>query len=307
MSYKFDSLILILKKLDNRERTTVQSLADELEVSKRTVHRYIDTLITAGFPISHDRQRKCYAFDAGYSLARPDLSVEETLALTLAKSLLGNLGNGMAKNLEGIEKKLSVKNAGIPRHVVLKSVKGKPDVEGYLGSIYRAIQDFKRIEITYRALYSGEETARKVDPYYLFFHEDFWHLRGYCHLREEPRTFALDRILSMTVLDKHFIPRGDVSEDELADAFGVVTDREPVEVTLRFDSKIKPYVLRRKWHASQREKELEDGGIELSFKVSGIFEIKQWIYRWLPHVEVVSPRELKEEIRADLKKAIKLI
>jgi predicted DNA-binding transcriptional regulator YafY len=155
MSYKFDSLILILKKLDNRERATVQTLADELEVSKRTVHRYIDTLITAGFPISHDRQRKCYAFDAGYSLARPDLSVEETLALTLAKSLLGNLGNGMAKNLEGIEKKLSVKNAGIPRHVVLKSVKGKPDVEGYLGSIYRAIQDFKRIEITYRALYSG--------------------------------------------------------------------------------------------------------------------------------------------------------
>ena len=81
-------------------------------------------------------------------------------------------------------------------------------------------------------------------------------------------------------------------------------DGEPVEVVLRFDAEIKPYVLRKKWHESQKEKELKDG-VELRFKVNGIEGIKQWIYKWLPHVEVVEPRELKEDIKKELKEAMK--
>ena len=47
MSYKFDSLIIILRKLDNRKKVTIDSLKDELEVSERTAYRYLRTLQTA--------------------------------------------------------------------------------------------------------------------------------------------------------------------------------------------------------------------------------------------------------------------
>jgi predicted DNA-binding transcriptional regulator YafY len=57
MSYKFDSLISILKKLDKKEKVTVHSLMNDLEVSERTVHRYLQTLQVAGFPISYDRKK----------------------------------------------------------------------------------------------------------------------------------------------------------------------------------------------------------------------------------------------------------
>jgi predicted DNA-binding transcriptional regulator YafY len=123
-------------------------------------------------------------------------------------------------------------------------------------------------------------------------------------LREDLRTFALDRILSIKVLKEHFIPKGISSDDELSGAFGNIVDGEQVEVVLRFDAEIKPYVLRKKWHESQKDKELNDGTIEMRFVVNGIEEIKQWIYRWLPYIEIVEPKELREEVRNELKEAV---
>lgn len=72
-----------------------------------------------------------------------------------------------------------------------------------------------------------------------------------------------------------------------------------------FDEEIKSRVLRKKWHQSQKEKELKDGRLEVKFTVKGTGGIKQWIYRWLPYVEVVEPKELKEEIKSELKEAMK--
>ncbi len=51
MSYKFDSLMLILNKLDSRDKVTVDSLKEELGVSERTVFRYLTT--STGGGISH--------------------------------------------------------------------------------------------------------------------------------------------------------------------------------------------------------------------------------------------------------------
>ncbi|HOD75046.1 MAG TPA: HTH domain-containing protein, partial [Syntrophorhabdaceae bacterium] len=67
MSYKFDSLLIILNRIDSGKRVTADSLMEELEVSKRTVHRYITTLQTANFPIEYDRERRTYAFTGGYT------------------------------------------------------------------------------------------------------------------------------------------------------------------------------------------------------------------------------------------------
>jgi len=85
-------------------------------------------------------------------------------------------------------------------------------------------------------------------------------------LREELRTFALDRIVSLKVLKELFIPKGVSWEDELSGAFGAMFDGEPVEIVLRFDPEIKPQILRKKWRQSQQEKELKDGLAELNIK-----------------------------------------
>jgi predicted DNA-binding transcriptional regulator YafY len=306
MSYKFDSLMRILNMLDRKERVTVQSLMDDLRISERSTYRYVTTLKDADFPIIFDRERGTYAFEEGYSLSKPDLTLEEILAFSLARKLLGNFGPGMENTLDQIEKKLSIKKAETFKDIVFSREEFSAKVGEYLFSIHQAARNFQKIALVYRALYSDEVTKRKVNPYYLFYQDDLWHFRGYCNLRKEFRTFALDRIESMKLLDEYFVPERIPQEDELAGAFGTYIDGEPEEVVLRFDEEIKQYILRKKWHKSQNEKLLHDGRIELTFTVNGIEGIKQWIYKWLPYVEVIEPEELKVILLEDLTRAIEI-
>lgn len=304
MSYKFDSLIQILNILDRKEKVTVQSLMDDLRIAERSVYRYITTLRNAGIPITYDREKKTYAFDQGYSLSRPDLSMEEILAFSLAKKLLGNLGPGMGNTLDEMQNKLSIKKTEPFKHIVITPEQLPEKVGLYLVSLHQAAKNFQRVELVYKTLYSDEVTKRQVDPYYLFFQEDFWYFRGYCHLRKEFRTFALDRIASMKLLDHYFVPQRIPTEEEITGAFGSYVDGDPVEVVLRFDEEIKPYVLRRKWHNTQRKRVLDDGRLELVFTVNGLEGIKQWVYKWLPYVEIVSPHELRDILLDDLTNAL---
>jgi predicted DNA-binding transcriptional regulator YafY len=307
MSYKFDSLISILNKLDKKEKVTIHSLMNDLEVSERTTHRYLQTLQVAGFPISYDRKKESYGFIEGYSLTRPDLSVEETLSFALAKTMLSGLGAGMEKGLNSLEEKLSIKNLPLPKHVVLKADEPSKAVKGFFEPIHEAITNFQRLELVYQTLYTDTTSERKVDPLYLFYRDGFWMLRAYCNRRKGLRTFALDRIVFLRILNEHFPPREVSPDDELPGAFGSRVDGKPCKVILRFDKESRPYILRKKWHQSQKHKELKDGRIELTFRVHGLDDIKHWIYKWLPHVEVATPKELKEIVRADLKKSLKHI
>lgn len=305
MSYKFDSLITILRKLDSREKVTVSSLMDDLEVAERTAYRYIQTLQVAGFPIVYDRTKESYIFSEEYSLRKPNLSVEETLAFALAKKFMGNFGTGMEQSLNKIEEKLTTRRTNLPKHIVLSADTPSKETEKYLSTIHQAITNYQKIEIEYDPLHSKSKSIRRVDPHYLFFREGFWYMRGYCHVDKAPRTFALDRIVSLNMLNEHFLPKDISPEDELSESFGTWLDGEPTEIVLIFDEEVKSRVLRKKWHQSQKEKELKNGRLELRFNVKGLGGIKKWIYQWIPYVEVVEPKKLKEEIKSELKEAMK--
>lgn len=305
MSDKFDSLIIILNRIDSKEKVTVDSLREELERSKRTVHRYINTLITAGFPIEYDRANRTYEFMEGYALKKPHLSLEEALAFSLAKKLLGNLGPGMKKSLDRIEEKLSFKKPpGMP-NVIFSPGSVPSGVEAYLTSLYQAIVNHQKMKISYRAFGAKKDKVSTVSPYYLLFNDDLWYFRGYYEADKAVRTFALDRIKSLTLLERYFPPPDLKPEDELSDAFGPFLDGDPVDVVLKFDESYKPIILRKTWHSSQAERELPDGSFEIKFRVKGVDGIRKWVYQWLPHVEVTAPKELRDRFREDLKTALK--
>lgn len=178
MSLKVSSLVEILRKIDGGEQITVHSIMNDLELSERTVHRYLDELRIAGYPIFYDRSKESYRFNNGYCLKKPNLSLEESLALALAKKLVSNYGAGFEESLSRIEGKISSKKTDLPKHIILSVKKLSAEIEQYLNAIQHAINNYKRIKIKYKNLHSDEETVREVDPYYLFFEDDFWNLRG---------------------------------------------------------------------------------------------------------------------------------
>jgi predicted DNA-binding transcriptional regulator YafY len=306
ISDKFDSLWMILNKLDGKEKVTARSLSEDLEVSERSVYRYITTLQVAGFPIDYDREQNSYVFSEGYTLKRPAVSVEETLALALSRKLLHNFGPNMERSLARIEEKLSIKKPEDLRDIVLTAEPISYESETFLTLIHRAVINYQRIKVGYKGLYAKEATESKVDPYYLFFRDGIWYFRGFYHRDKALRTFAFDRIMSLSLLNEHFVPQLVSPTEELSSGFGAFLDGEPVEVILRFDEHIKPFIVRKKWHESQKVLELEDGAIEVKFRVNGLMGIQNWIYGWIPHVEVIAPRELRDKLKQDLLDAIKI-
>ena len=86
-------------------------------------------------------------------------------------------------------------------------------------------------------------------------------------------------------------------ESRLRDSFGVHSGDGKYEVLLRFNPRAADYVREKKWHSSQELRELKDGGVELSLKLSSLAEIQRWVLSWGGEVKVLKPKELAEAIR----------
>ena len=311
MTGKFDRLLRILNLLDQENACTPSWFAEELGVTERSVFRYVKSLNEAGFPIVFNKERGTYVLEDGFKLKKARLNVDETLALAMAKKLLATLGQTFDEAFESLEKKvLDVAN---PRKECLPSSafvvsgqekRGEGDISDLLKNLAKASVEHTLVRITYESLYAEELLERDVEPYYLFFSSDgFWNLRAYCRLRQGWRTFALDRVRAWKVIDRSFLPRifADEVGRELSQGFGAYLDGEPIEVVVRFSPEISPYVTRKIWHPSQENKYLPDGWLEMRFVTTGIEAVKQWLYRWIPHIQVIEPDELRREMLDDLK------
>jgi PAS domain S-box-containing protein len=94
-SLKLQSLLKILKDLNSGHTITPGQLAVSLEVTERTVYRYIVTLQGAGYPIYFDRTRNSYFFSDGYKLSEQKQNTELIQALDLKSRMLGSSSVGL--------------------------------------------------------------------------------------------------------------------------------------------------------------------------------------------------------------------
>lgn len=319
MKGKFDRLLKIVNLLDRDKNCTVERLAQELGVTRRSIFRYLASLQEVGFPVYFDESHRTYRFNEGYKLKKALLETDEMLALALAKKMLPFLGSRLDQAIQKLERKLldtaspSAAARRLATAPIILSPQEKPTTDHpdkLIKDLSLACLDHSLVRLTYRSLYADEITHREVEPYYLFFTpEGFWVLRAYCRLRSDWRTFALDRIRAWEVLERPFFPRirGPELEEDLGRGFADYMDGEPIQVVVRFSPEIRSHLERKIWHPSQRNKLLEDGSLEISLETSGINAVKSWLYRWIPHFQVIRPRFLRDEILSEIKKQKRLL
>jgi proteasome accessory factor B len=119
---------------------------------------------------------------------------------------------------------------------------------------------------------------------------------GYAHNRKALRTFAVDRVLGVTVEPDRFeMPEEYRPSERLSDAFGIVSE-EPMAVRVRFSPRVAHAVKGRLWHPSQKMEESPDGTLELSFTAGGKMEILAWILSYGEHAEVLAPEGLRTAV-----------
>jgi proteasome accessory factor C len=102
---------------------------------------------------------------------------------------------------------------------------------GMLETLRAAIAEHRQVELDYYTYGRDARTRRVIDPWEVYAAEGEWYVQAWCHVAQAERLFRLDRIRSVTVLDRTFEPPAVLPPRRVFDAEGasdrVVLDLEP--------------------------------------------------------------------------------
>jgi len=287
-----------------------RKLADELEVSAKTVQRDIDFMrYRLGLPIEYDQLHfGFYYTEPVSSFSNVDISEGELVALYIGQKALAQykgtsfeapLSTAFRKITDGLRDTISVTWSDLDSAISFRST-GRSTADVHLfEELSHAV--FKQLEVRfdYKKPGANRYEQRYVRPYHLGCVENLWYLFAFDMNRGEQRTFALPRIRDVRLSKTVFRRPLDFSIARyLEQSFGVFTRPAKTKHAIRivFDEFAAPRIQERQWHPSQKLKQLQDGGIELSLTLGNLEEIERWILSWGSHAEVLAPAELKERI-----------
>lgn len=313
--------LIVLKKLESsRQGLTLEQLAEGLDPSTtrhpRTLRRDLEAIESAGYPLLTERvdgRTRWKLLEGAPHAPTLCLSPTELMALTLSRRLIAPLegtvihasllsalnkasaalppeGLALVQQLEGTF------SIGLGPH---KRYKRHRDV---IERVTQAIAEKKRIQMRYDSAARGRVTRREVDPYRLWYASGGLYLIGYCHLRNEPRMFAVERIKSVTPTDRPYqIPLHFDFKAFVEDSLTVM--RGPrIEVELIFEKGTAAWAKDRVWHPSQQLTRLPGGKMRMTFTVADSRELVGWVLSFGSGVTVVRPEALRTAVKQEAEK-----
>ena len=302
----------------SRHGATIDGLASELEVTTRTIRRDLAALQEAGFALYDERDdqgRVHWRLD-GHALhgLESGFTLPELCAMYLSRNLLEAVaGTPFQRDLTNafarLEKMLSPRmRQFLDRLPSVLAAKPGPRARGAASSpdavarLLEATLHFRVTTMTYHSVSSKRVKEYLVHPYRLAFAQGGMYLLAYVPEYKSVRTFAIDRITSVTLEKQTFTPKQDIGDDVFANSLGVNTG--PAQrVEIEFSADVAPYVRARVWHASQDVRDNGDGGVHVTMDVCHDWALRSWILSWGPFARVVAPAALARTIRADLEAA----
>lgn len=300
---KLERLISIIFKLLNHEVLSAAKLAEEFEVSQRTIYRDIDAICAAGFPVvSHQGMNGGYGIMDGYKMDKSLLgSYDVNSLITVLQSLSTVFEDARAQGT--IERLQTIG----PEH---RTTSLSVDLEtrrtdlGALPLLRTAISQRNIIRFDYISA-QNERTTREMEPVRLHFKFGNWYIYGYCRTRRDYREFRLSRMLHLTLTQDTFHPHYDLPED--AGAAKKSWDGQVEEVVIR----VRPEALAEvmdQFH--QAEKQFHaDGSMTVRIPVYRPLEAR-WLWSILlsfgSGAEVLEPVPLRDILKEQLQQALKL-
>ena len=207
-------LLTVLELLQSYKQMSGSELARRLEVDVRTVRRYIVMLQDMGIPVEAERgAHGAYQLRRGYKL--PPLMYTDDEAVSLTLGLLAIREFRFPVNVEAIEGALAKTERVMPEkllmqaralqeaitfHVVPPPVRAQNE---FVTQLSLAVQQRHQVQMRYLSFH-GDLSERAYDPYGILFYDGYWYTSGFCHLREDLRTFRIDRIEALEPLSLTF-------------------------------------------------------------------------------------------------------
>lgn len=307
---------ILLKTLASRAGgATLAELADELEVSSKTIRRDLTVFLDGGFPIREHAEefgRKLWRLDRSWQGAELTFTFDEALALYLGRQYLeplagtliweaaqrafkkirASLGERALKYLDRIGPSMSATEFGIADY------SRRADV---IDNLLIGIEDRKVVFITYRSQRSTEPVTYDIHPYRITRHRGSLYVHGHKPDDNDFRTWKVDRIESADVDTVGFTmpPSADIDK-ELAGTLGIYHGRDIVQAQVWFSNSVARYVQESRWHPTQRMMPQADGSLLAEFELSATEELKSWILSFGANAEILKPQSLREEVTTEL-------
>lgn len=146
-----------------------------------------------------------------------------------------------------------------------------------------------------------KECDYKVCPLKITFFDGFWYLLSQVDGKEWLRTFRLNNIKRLEILNEYFSPPKNINTI-LHESVNVwFSEKKDKKVVLNIDNEVASFFKQRVYFPLQKiKKENRDGSLRIETKISQYEEIIYTILHWIPHVHVIEPKCLKKEIKGKI-------
>jgi len=291
--------IEILKHLNEGKKLCVTRLAQEYEVSDRTIRRDFK-LIKELFGDFMSKEGECYQ-------AYKKVLLEEVLSATDLMTLANIV------NIFGITSKESMisdkTQALIEKSMFVYDFKSRPfenmKNKEIIKQLEHAIKFNKEIKIVYKT--ERFEGRRNFHPYKILFLNENFYIVGENVSKNNFEFLRISLIQEVISTKKTFFIQKDITEFiKRIQTPWAVFGKEEVLVRLRVDISIRRYFILKKYLPSQKVVAYFDNGdIEVQYTIFNYKELEELIIKWLPKIKVISPRPLKNTIKKSLEKKLK--
>lgn len=288
---KIDRLIGILSVLLQKETATAPQLAEQFEVSRRTINRDIEALCNAGIPIQTSQ-----GFGGGISIMegyRMDRTILTSKDMQMILAGLRSLDSVSGSHYYGqLMEKLQAGSS--------EFISGRDSILIDLSSWYRGslapkiemIQDAieNRRLLTFMYFAPSGESNRIIEPYFVVFRWTSWYVWGWCLKRDDFRLFKLNRMNRVAILDTEFecreVPMPDLSNERIFPGGIMVKALFAPEVKWRLVEEF----------GSHCYTETEEGKLLFSADYTDMENLLSWILTFGEKVEVLEPKEVRERL-----------
>ena len=296
-------------------------LLEELGVSRAQLKRdlaYMRDRLNA--PIEFDRDAGGYRYGEPQDGPRYELpglwfSADEVHALLTMQHLLVNLEPGLlTPHVKPLLQRLSAilgsrdgAKDEVGRRVRVIPLQARRSNVEQFSVVARAVLKRRQLAVDHYNRAEDRRTTRTLSPQRLVHYRDNWYLDAWCHWRERLRSFAVDAVTEVQVLQHPALEVPDEALDaELGAGYGIFAGQEVRWATLRFSAERARWVAAERWHSDQSGEFDAEGRYLLRLPFSDPTELVMDVLRHLPHVEVLGPPALDHEVRERVKQALAL-
>lgn len=298
---RVDRLLALILVLQSRRVVTAEALAEQFELSVRTIYRDLAALGQAGVPIVAEAGVG-YALMKGYHLPPVNFTAGEAAALVTGSLLVAQFADPSVKTQ--MHSALLKVRAVLPREYqerIVRLERGlattahvEPPAQADLMTLQHALANRHVLRFRYQGAERGTAAERSVEPLGLIHYLERWHLIAWCRAREDYRDFRTDRISQLTVLRETFPSRPDFT---VAGYMQTAMPTPELRARVRF-TPLAADRARREWWLGITRDETGPQGVTLTLAAVEWERLVGWLLSFGNEAVVLTPVSLRRRLVA---------